>query len=256
MFPFLRIGPLLLNFSGLAALVGIWIAISLTEKEARRMQLDVNQVSSALLVGLVAGVIGARLGYALQYLQAFISNPLSLFSLNPGTFLPWAGLLTGILAAVVYGRRRGLYLRPTLDALAPGLAAFLVSLGISHFLSGNAYGAPADLPWSIDLWSLRRHPSQVYETLAAALVLVLAGFSPYRRQGKGMNFLLVVAGSACARIFMEAFRGDSHILPGGFREAQVIGLLVLTAALLLMRKWGEEPAVPAEHGKTGVVQEE
>lgn len=240
MYPFLRIGPLLLNFSGLAALVGVWIAISLTEKESRRMELDASKVSNALMIGLLAGVLGARLGYALQYLQAFIANPLSLFSINPDTLLPWAGLLTGLLAAVFYGKRKGLSLRPTLDALAPGLAIFMISLGVSHFLSGNAYGAPADLPWSINLWSEQRHPSQVYETLAAALIFALAWFSPTRRQGTGMNFLLVVAGSACVRIFLEAFRGDSLVIAGGYRAAQVVGLIVLTAALLLMHKWGDK----------------
>jgi prolipoprotein diacylglyceryltransferase len=239
MYPFLRIGPLLLNFSGLAALVGVWVAITITEKESLRMKLDANRVSNTIMIGLVAGVVGARLGYALQYLPAFVSNPLSLFSINPETLLPLAGLLTGLMAAVFYARRKGLLLRPTLDALAPGLAVFMIGLGVSHFLSGNAYGSPTDLPWSITLWSEQRHPSQVYETLAAALIFALAWFSPYRRQGTGMNFLLVVAASACVRIFLEAFRGDSQVMLGGFRTAQVAGLLVLTAALLLMRRWGE-----------------
>jgi phosphatidylglycerol:prolipoprotein diacylglycerol transferase len=250
MYPFLRIGPLLLNFSGLAALIGVWIAITITEKESLRMKLDPNQVSNTILIGFVAGVVGARLGYALQYLQAYISNPLSLFSINPETLLPWAGLLTGLLAAVFYGRRKGLSLRPTLDALAPGLAVFMIGLGVSHFLSGNAYGATADLPWSINLWSEQRHPSQVYETLAAGLIFALAWFSPTRRQSTGMNFLLVVAGSASARIFLEAFRGDSQVMAGGFRSAQVAGLVVLTAALLLMNKWGEETVALDSSGAT------
>lgn len=240
MYPFLRIGPLLINFSGLAALVGLWIAITITEKESQRMSLNASQISNSLMLGLVAGVVGARLGYALQYLQAFISNPLSLFSINPETLNLWAGLLSGLLAAVFYGRHKELSLRPTLDALALGLAVLMISLGVSHFLSGNAYGSPSDLPWSINLWSEQRHPSQVYETLAAVLIFVTAWFSPTRRRGgTGMNFLLVVAISACARIFLEAFRGDSHLLPGGFRTAQVIGLFVLSASLLLMRRWGK-----------------
>src|SRR4030067_240163 len=57
------------------------------------------------------------------------------------------------------GPRQRLPLRPTLDALAPGLAAFLVALGVAHFLSGDAFGAPAyrpddqvPLPWAIHLW--------------------------------------------------------------------------------------------------------
>ena len=61
-----------------------------------------------------------------------------------------------------------------------------------------------------------------------------------------MNFLLVLAASACARIFLEAFRGDSLLMPGGFRSAQVAGLVVLTATLLLMRKWGRINVAPWE----------
>ena len=246
MYPFLRIGPLLLNFSGLVALIGIWIGITLVEKESLRMKLNSSQVSNSMLIGLASGVVGARLGYALQHLQAYLSNPLGLFSINPDAFLTWAGLLTGVLAALYYGKRKGLSLRPTLDALAPGLAFFMISLGVSHFLSGNAYGAPADLPWSINLWSEQRHPSQIYETLAASLIFLMAWFSTIRSQGTGMNFLLVLEASACARIFLEAFRGDSLLMPGGFRSAQVAGLVVLTATLLLMRKWGRINVAPWE----------
>ena len=246
MYPFLRIGPLLLNFSGLVALIGIWIGITLVEKESLRMKLNSSQVSNSMLIGLASGVVGARLGYALQHLQAYLSNPLGLFSINPDAFLTWAGLLTGVLAALYYGKRKGLSLRPTLDALAPGLAFFMISLGVSHFLSGNAYGAPADLPWSINLWTEQRHPSQIYETLAASLIFLMAWFSTIRSQGTGMNFLLVLAASACARIFLESFRGDSLLMPGGFRSAQVAGLVVLTATLLLMRKCGRINVAPWE----------
>ncbi|MFH2038530.1 MAG: prolipoprotein diacylglyceryl transferase family protein [Chloroflexota bacterium] len=257
MYPFLRIGPLLINFSGLVILIGIWIGITLVEKESLRMKLNPAQVSNGILIGLVAGVVGARLSHALQYLQAYISNPLGLLSLNPDAFLPWAGLLIGVLATLFYGKRKGLLLRPTLDALAAGLAFFMISLGVSHFLSGNAYGAPADLPWSINLWSEQRHPTQVYEILAASLIFLMAWFNKTRNQGRGMNFLLVLAASACARIFLEAFRGDSLLLPGGFRSAQVAGLVVLSATLWLMRKWGEkdvphgeqEPVENREEGK-------
>ena len=246
MYPFLRIGPLLLNFSGLVAMIGIWIGITLVEKESLRMNLNSSQVSNSILIGLASGVIGARLGYALQHLQAYVSNPLGLFSINPDAFLPRAGLLTGVLAALYFGKCKGLSLRPTLDALAPGLAFFMISLGVSHFLSGNAYGAPADLPWSINLWSEQRHPSQVYETLAASLIFLMAWFNSTRNQATSMNFLLVLAASASARIFLEAFRGDSLLLPGGFRSAQVAGLVVLGATLLLMRKWGEKDVTPGE----------
>jgi len=68
---------------------------------------------------------------------------------------------------------------------------------------------------------------------------VAARHKPFRRPGEGLNFLLVVAASAVARVFLEAFRGDSLVLPGGFRTAQVVGLVVLAVSIFFMHKWGE-----------------
>lgn len=52
-----------------------------------------------------------------------------------------------------------------------------------------------------------------------------------------MNFLLTIALSSASRVFIEAFRGDSVFWPGGFREAQVIALIIMTISLYWMRKW-------------------
>jgi prolipoprotein diacylglyceryltransferase len=241
-FPFFRLGPFLLQLPGLALLVGIWIGSSLAEKEAARLKLNVAAVYSLIFFGLIAGVVGARLVYAARYLSAYLANPLGLLALTPATLSPNAGLVIGLAVAALYGRRHGLRLRPTLDALAPGLAAFMVSLGVAHIMSGDAFGAPTRLPWSVYLWDDHRHPSQIYETLAALAVFLVARRRPLSQPVDGINFLLVVALSAAARVFLEAFRGDSVIWPGGFRAAQVVGLLVLAAALWLMKAWAQPTA--------------
>ena len=62
------------------------------------------------------------------------------------------------------------------------------------------------------------------------------------QSGRGLNFPRVVALSAGARVFLEAFRGDSFIWPGGFRAAQVAGLFILAVTLWLMRSWSQKPA--------------
>jgi prolipoprotein diacylglyceryltransferase len=49
----------------------------------------------------------------------------------------------------------------------------------------------------------------------------------------GSDFLLFAALTAAARLFLEAFRGDSTLILGGLRQAQVIAWAVLAAALLL-----------------------
>ena len=237
MLPFIRIGPFLLQTPGLALLGGIWVGSWLAEKEAVREKLNPASIYNMIFVGLIAGILGARLAYAARYLDIYLSNPLSLLALNTTTLSLTEGVAIGLIAAVIYGQRKGLPLRPTLDVLAPGLAAFLVFVGLAHFLSGDAFGAPAMLPWSIYLWDEYRHPSQVYEILAALGIFVASRKISLNRAGSGLNFLLVVALSALARIFLEAFRGDSVIWTGGFRAAQVVGVILLAISLQLINAW-------------------
>jgi prolipoprotein diacylglyceryltransferase len=247
MYPYLRLGPFLLQLPLLALLVGVWISSSMTEKEAARLKLPSASVSNLIVVGLIAGIVGARLAYAARYLQAYLDNPLSLLALNVNTLAGFDGLLIGMVVAALYGRRKKLPLRPTLDALAPGLAAFMVALGVSHLLSGDAFGASTDLPWSIYLWNEYRHPSQVYEILVAVVILFIVIKRTPSQAGDGINFLMWVALSSAARIFLEAFRGDSVIWPGSFRAAQVVSLIVLAITLYVMRIWARAQEAGVNH---------
>ena len=238
MLPYLHLGPLLLPLANLTLLLGVWLGSWLAEKEAVHLKIQPDQISNLVLIGVIAGLVGARLAYAIRFLNAYLSNPLGLFTLNPGTLSPSEGLFIGVLAAWIYGQRKGLRFRPALDALTPGLAAFLVCLGVAHLFSGDAYGTPAQLPWAIYLWGEYRHPTQVYEILLAGLIFLVIQKHPLEKVGQGLNLWLVFALTAAARIFLEAFRGDSLIWLGGFRAAQVIGLGVLSAALWFLWEWG------------------
>lgn len=237
MFPYFRLGPLLIQMPLLASLVGLWGGMSLLEYEAKRLKLNPSRVSNLLIYSLVAGIVGARLGYALQFPALYASKPLSLLSLTPKTLLPSMGLLVGLVTFWILIDRQNLPFRPTLDALAPGLALFMVFVGLGHILSGDAYGAPTRVPWAIRLWNEYRQPSQFYETfIALTIFLVIRARFP-KPEGAGLNFLLTVALTAASRVFLEGFRGDSVFWPGGFREAQVIALVTLGISFYWIRKW-------------------
>ncbi len=244
MFPVLQIGSLALPVPGLVLLIGVWVGLWLAEREAARLSLNPEAVYNRAFIGLAAGLIGARLAYVARYMSTYAHDPLSVFSLNPASLAPNEGVLIGGVAAVFYGARRKLPLRLTLDALAPAIAVMGVAVAIAHVASGDAFGAAARLPWSVYLWDEYRHPSQIYELIAGLGVLGL--WWRARTQGPPagarFNFLLVVALSAAARLFLEAFRGDSLVMVGGLRAAQVWGLIVLAACLGTMRYWGQESA--------------
>ncbi|MBI5291349.1 MAG: prolipoprotein diacylglyceryl transferase [Chloroflexi bacterium] len=240
MFPILQIGPLAIQVPGLALLIGMWVGLSLAEKEAARLQMDADAVYRVAFVGLIVGLIGARLAYAARYLSSYAADPLSLFALNAATLAPSEGMLVGLAAAVLYGARRKLRLRTTLDALAPAFAVMAVAVALAHLSSGDAFGVAARLPWSIYLWDEYRHPSQVYELIAALGVLGVWWRQRGRSSFGGFSFLLVIALSAAARVFLEAFRGDSLVIAGGLRAAQVWGIAVLAACLGMMKRWNQE----------------
>jgi len=230
MLPILQIGPLAIQLPGLLLLAGVWLGTNAVDRQAARLDLPIPTLQKLVLLALAAGVVGARLGYAARYLDVYLENPTGLISLQPAALSPSAGLLTGIIAGWIFGQRKQLPFWRTMDALSPGLAVFSVFLGISHMASGDAFGSPTSVPWAINLWGELRHPSQVYETLAAGLVLIAILHAGRMSTGTGATFLVWVALASFSRLFLEAFRGDSLLLPGGIRIAQVVALVVLVAA--------------------------
>jgi phosphatidylglycerol:prolipoprotein diacylglycerol transferase len=238
MFPILHIGPLAIQAPGLFLLAGIWVALNVVEREAPRYKISAAVVSNLILIGLLAGILGARLWYAIRFFSVYLENPLSLFSLNPSTLAAEEGILTGLMAAIIYGQRKGLRLWPSMDVLAPGLAVFNIALGISHLASGDAFGAPSKLPWALELWGELRHPTQVYEIIIAILILVLLWKIREWKVFPGFVFLSWLGLTALSRLLIEAFRGDSVIMAGSLRSAQVISLGVLVLVMVGMHVLG------------------
>ena len=243
MLPVLRVGPLAVQTPGLILLAGLWLGLNLAERHTEGSEVNASDLSNLVIVGLIASLVGARLVYVLRYPAIFATSPLSIFSLNPGLLDLWGGIAAGLIAGVVYGQRKGMRLWSTLDALTPALAVFLVSLGVSHLASGAGYGAPTNLPWGIQMWGTVRHPAQVYEILAAVFILwaVWPGKPVLRIKWKGSSnqppgwrFLSFLALTAACYLFLEAFHGDSALLPDGLRTTQIVALILLAASLWKM----------------------
>jgi phosphatidylglycerol:prolipoprotein diacylglycerol transferase len=117
----------------------------------------------------------------------------------------------------------------TLDALTPLFASLAVGLSLSHLAAGTAFGSPTSLPWGFDLWNAVRHPTQIYEFIGSLLIL---GFIWLRKKDSpvGSAFIWFAALTSAARLFLEAFRGDSTLVLSGFRLAQILAWIVLAVA--------------------------
>jgi len=139
---------------------------------------------------------------------------------------------------LIYGQRKQLKFWVTLDRLTPFLAVLAVFIGLAHVASGQAFGSPTPLAWAIDLWGARRHPSQIYETIGATATLLLIWIQYHSTLGNGKLFLKFVALISGLVVFLSAFRGDSRLILGTFRQEQVLALVTLGMALIL---WKSNP---------------
>ncbi len=212
--------------------IATWIGLTLAEKRAEHHGIAKEDLNNLAFYSLIGFLIGGRILFALQNFSAFTKNPLDLISINPDLFdLPGA-LATAFIVAVMYGQRHKLSFWSSLDALTPLFAILAIGLGLSHLAAGTAFGLPANLPWAIDLWNDRRHPTQIYETLASLLTFILLRVRrPDPRPG--MDFLIFAALTAAARLFLSAFRGDSTLILNGLHREQVMAWVALATCFVL-----------------------
>jgi phosphatidylglycerol:prolipoprotein diacylglycerol transferase len=236
MLPILQVGPLALPIPGLVIIAGFWLGLDFTARNAFRFSVNPNHLYNLILLMGVSGIVGGRITYAIRYWDIFSTNLYSLLSRDLSMFDISGGMALAIIAGIIYGQRRQMALLPTLDSFTPFLAVMGVTIALAHLAAGSAFGTPADLPWSLSLWGARRHPSQIYELIAATGILILTwpNHSPLRNHKPGMYFLAFLAMTSGARLFLEGFRGDSQVIIYGIRSAQIISWFILASSLIGM----------------------
>lgn len=208
----------------------LWVGLALAEKRAERHGVSKESLNNIVYYSILGYILSGRILYALVNFPAFAQSPLSLFSLNLDLFDPTAGFFVAIFVGFIYGGRMKLPLWPMLDALTPLFATFAIGLSLSHLAAGTAFGSPTNLPWGVDLWNATRHPTQIYELIASLLVFGLIWFRKTDSR-PGISFLTLAAFTAASRLFLEAFRGDSTLIFGELRLAQIGAWIVLALAL-------------------------
>jgi phosphatidylglycerol:prolipoprotein diacylglycerol transferase len=232
MLPTVSIGPVTLPVAPLVTIAAFWVALWLIAREGKRFGLDEDVIFNAGFYGALGGLIGARAWYVIEYWPYYQNRLGDIFALNLNTLAPLEGVLIGLLVAVIYLQRKHVRGAALFDALAPGLAAFAAGLSLANLASGAAYGEPANLPWAIELWDARRHPTQAYDLLLSLGVLWVTTRLARSGPPSGRAFAACIALLAASRLLTEGFRGDSALLDGGWRSMQFVWLAALLASLV------------------------
>ena len=236
-----------------AAAAGTWLSV----RRGRAAGFDADTILGLGLWIFVAGIVGARLFFVLEYQAEFFrpGEPLA-DSLARVAFIPNGGLVvfgslpTAALAAWWYARRRGLPLLRLADVIAPGLLLGLAIGRVGCFLNGCCYGGPCDLPWAVrfppDRLTFQKmlekgqvtlddpatpllHPTQLYSSLAAFLLAWLLSRAFRKRRFDGFVLCLFAILYPINRSLLELLRTDIDPFQSGLKDAQIFSLVLLLA---------------------------
>jgi phosphatidylglycerol:prolipoprotein diacylglycerol transferase len=235
MFPIINIGPLAIQSPGLILIIGLWVGLWISEKHLSHTEITSNTFNNLVFLALIVGIFGGRITYAIQHADAFILDPFSLVSLNINLYDLRGGLLFAFFAGLIYGGRKELDLWQTLDALTPLFGVLAITLGLSNLASGTNFGVVSNLPWALELWGVKRHPTQLYQIGISVLILFILwpGRSSVQKLKPGQYFLLFAAASAVCYIFIAKFTANINLLVRGIRLEQILAWLILALSL-----WG------------------
>lgn len=222
---------------------------------AIRAKIEPDRILDLTIWVVVAGLLGARLFYALFYEpEYFAAHPLAIFNLTQPGLVFYGGLIGGIAAGGWYVYRRELSFWNLADVVAPFLALGYGIVRIGCFLNGCCYGKPTAASWGVvfpGLSAVSRHPTQLYSSGLALVVFTAVLWLFFHRRFTGQVFLTYLMLYAVSRGLVEIFRENLLVWgPVTIAQAVSIGLFIVAFVGYFYRQRQTEAAfLPEEGGK-------
>ncbi len=238
------IGSFSVQWYGIIIACGFMLAILYGYAMAKKMNIDRDKFFDGIIVGLICGVIGARLYYCIFYPGTkYIDNPLEILNIKEGGLAIYGGIIGGLLGGGITCKLRKLKVLPCIDVAVVGFTIGQCIGRWGNFINQEAFGGSTNLPWGMQSDATEKvvvgpvHPCFLYESLWMLLgFIVLHLFTVRRRRYDGQTTILYMLWYGVGRFFIEGLRTDSLTVPGlDIRVSQLISAAIaLTAVVLLI----------------------
>ncbi|HSH01272.1 MAG TPA: prolipoprotein diacylglyceryl transferase family protein [Anaerolineae bacterium] len=234
MLPTISLGPIVIPTGIFTYLVGIWLALTIIERNAPYFNLDPTRLYNLAAISLGTGFVGARLTFIFLYWSAFADNPLALIWPLTNGFSFTGGLFFTIAGGFFYQRYHQMAWPESINPLIPGLIVLLATASLADFVAGPGIGTETAVPWAIDLFGIQRHPVQLYELLTAILALIIFYLNRGQRPFSLYPALLTTATYSTGRLITDAFHANPPLIGDGWHTIQLISLITLLISLALL----------------------
>src|SRR5215468_6342523 len=214
-----HVGPLYIHYYGLMYVIGITLAILITQRRWRRMGGDPGLVGDVALWAVPAGIIGGRIYFDITTPQFIPHHWYGIFAVWDGGLGIWGGIALGAAAGIWRVRRAGANAGAFADAVAPALLVAQAVGRVGNYFNRELFGGPTSLPWGLYIPPGSRPPGYlgyttfqptflyelIFDLLLAAGLVWLGHHRAVKVPGL---FALYVMGYSAFRIFEESLRVD------------------------------------------------
>ncbi|MBU2541017.1 MAG: prolipoprotein diacylglyceryl transferase [Candidatus Omnitrophica bacterium] len=238
-----RIGPFTLYSYGLMFAFASLVCLFFVVKEGKTKGIQSTIFFDIFFWTLISAIVGARLLYILTNLNLYLAEPKEILNIHHGGQSWFGGFVFGMLAAIIFIRRKGLSFFYIADIFAPYLALAQGIGRIGCFLNGCCYGRLSNSIFAIESFSHSgaRHPTQLYAFFNLILIFVL--LSAYKKRRKeiipGEVFCLYLILYGINRFIVEFFRADTISTPiltlSLFQIFSIIWILSAVIAYLILK---------------------
>lgn len=237
------VGSYPIYWYGIIIASGLLLAVLYAWRSTPRYNVDFNKLVNCILVGIITGIIGARLYFCFFQWDYYGKNPIEILYINNGGLAIYGGIIGALAGGLTVAKIQKMKIMPILDIAMMG---FLLGQGIGrwgNFVNQEAFGTPTNLPWrmvSEGTGMVGVHPCFLYESLWCLLGFVLLHFyGKYRQKYSGQIFFSYLVWYGFERMFVEGLRTDSLYLPFqlfgmDIRVSQVLSFAIFVTGLVML----------------------
>lgn len=222
-----ELGPFKIYSYGFTLAAAFLLSSWLVVRQARKQGLPADTIFNLAFIGLISGILGARLFYVAENIGYYLHNPIEIIMLQNGGLSWFGGLFLGSASVIVYARIKKLVLYEVLDLFAP-FVALAQGLGrIGCFLNGCCFGRAYFLP------------VQIYSALLLIMIFIILKYMQNQYHKSGQIFFTYLFLYSIKRFFIEFWRTDNSIVFHGLTLFQLLSIalfLISSVKLFLIYK--------------------
>ena len=249
-------------YYGITIAVAILFGILLVFVRAKHSGQDVNDYENLAILGIIFGIIGARIYYVVFSWSDYREDIKSVFNIRQGGLAIYGGIIAGFLTAYLYAKVKKLSFWQIADTVCIGFPAGQMIGRWGNFFNREAFGEytdslfamrlPIDAVRASDVTDKMRehvtavdgvrtiqvHPTFLYESAWCLVILIILLVMSYRGKNlfTGQVFLTYLGLYGLGRVLIEGLRTD-QLKVGPVAVSQVLsGVLVILCFGLILRR--------------------